>query len=45
MGCDPSSRPLQVQAIGLLQAVQYLKLPIIAGNILVIIFELLLGGG
>ena len=45
MGCDPSSRPLQVQAIGLLQAVQYLKLPIIACNILVIIFELILGGG
>ncbi|KAL7468736.1 hypothetical protein ACHAXS_008964 [Conticribra weissflogii] len=45
MGCDPSERPLQVQAIGLLQAVQYLKLPVIAANILTIIFELILGGG
>lgn len=45
MGCNPSDRPFQVQAIGLLQAVQYLKLPVIAANILTIIFELLLGGG
>jgi uncharacterized protein with PQ loop repeat len=45
MGCDPSQRPFQVQAIGLLQAVQYLKMPVIACNIIVIIFELLLGGG
>ena len=45
MGCNPSERPFQVQAIGLLQAVQYLKMPVIACNILVIIFELLLGGG
>jgi len=45
MGCNPSERPMKVQAIGLLQAVQYLKLPVIAGNILTIIFELLLGGG
>eukprot|EP00970_Alexandrium_tamarense_P002897 scaffold418_cov181-Alexandrium_tamarense.AAC.5 len=27
MGCNPSERPFQVQAIGLLQAVHYLKLP------------------
>ncbi|KAL7542953.1 hypothetical protein ACHAXR_012246 [Thalassiosira sp. AJA248-18] len=45
MGCLPSDRPFQVQAIGLLQAVQYLKLPVIAANIITIIFELLLGGG
>ncbi|KAL7533224.1 hypothetical protein ACHAWF_004401 [Thalassiosira exigua] len=45
MGCDPSERPFQVQAIGLLQAVQYLKLPVIAANALTIVFELLLGGG
>ncbi len=45
MGCHPSERPLQVQAIGLLQAVQYLKVPVIAGNMLTIVFELLLGGG
>lgn len=45
MGCDPSQKPFQVQAIGLLQAVQYLKLPVIAANIVTITFELLLGGG
>ncbi|KAL3761323.1 hypothetical protein ACHAW5_001755 [Stephanodiscus triporus] len=45
MGRHPSERPLQAQAIGLLQAVQYLKMPVIAANILTIIFELLLGGG
>ncbi|KAL9179857.1 hypothetical protein ACHAXT_007827 [Thalassiosira profunda] len=45
MGVVPADRPFQVQAIGLLQAVQYLKLPVIAANILTIVFELLLGGG
>jgi len=45
MGCDPSDRPFQVQVIGFLNAVQYLKIPIIAANILTIIVELLLGGG
>jgi hypothetical protein len=45
MGCDPSKRPLQTQAIGLLQAVQYLKVPVIAANMVTIVFELLLGGG
>ncbi|KAL7476240.1 hypothetical protein ACHAW6_002114 [Cyclotella cf. meneghiniana] len=45
MGCNPSERPFQVQMIGLLQAVQYLKLPVIACNILTIMFELILGGG
>ncbi len=44
MGCDPAEKPLKVQAIGLLQAVQYLKLPLIAANILTVIFEFLLGG-
>lgn len=44
MGVDPSSRPLQVQIIGFLQAVQYLKVPVVAANVLVIVFELLLGG-
>jgi len=39
---DPSS--LKVQAIGLLQAVQYLKVPVIACNTITIIFELILGG-
>mmetsp|Transcript_22985 Transcript_22985/g.37998 ORF Transcript_22985/g.37998 Transcript_22985/m.37998 type:complete len:84 (-) Transcript_22985:79-330(-) len=44
MGVDPSSRPLQVQAIGFLQAVQYLKVPVVICNIVVIVFELILGG-
>lgn len=44
MQCDPSQRPLQVQAIGLLQAVQYLKVPVIAANAITIIFEMILGG-
>jgi uncharacterized protein with PQ loop repeat len=39
---DPSS--LKVQAIGLLQAVPYLKVPVIACNAITIIFELILGG-
>lgn len=45
MGCDPSEKPLQVQAIGLLQAVSYLKVPLIATNVVTMVFELLLGGG
>jgi hypothetical protein len=44
MGVDPSSRPLQVQIIGFLQAIQYLKVPVVAANVLVIVFELILGG-
>eukprot|EP00540_Astrosyne_radiata_P023797 CAMPEP_0116844280 /NCGR_PEP_ID=MMETSP0418-20121206/12576_1 /TAXON_ID=1158023 /ORGANISM="Astrosyne radiata, Strain 13vi08-1A" /LENGTH=64 /DNA_ID=CAMNT_0004475167 /DNA_START=136 /DNA_END=330 /DNA_ORIENTATION=- len=44
MGVDPAQRPLQAQAIGLLQAVQYLKVPVIIANILTIVFELILGG-
>lgn len=44
MGVDPSSRPLQVQVIGFLQAIQYLKVPVVAANILVVVFELILGG-
>lgn len=43
VGIDPS--PLKTQAVGLLQAVQYLKLPVIAANMIVIVFEILLGGG
>ena len=44
MTVDPASRPLQVQLIGLLQAVQYLKVPVIGCNAITIIFELILGG-
>lgn len=45
MGCDPSEKPLKVQAIGLLQAVQYLKVPVIVLNILAAFLEIMLGGG
>ena len=45
---DASARsdagPLLIQAIGLLQAIQYLKVPVIAANCLVVFFELILGG-
>ena len=44
MGCDPREKPLQAQAISLLQAVQWLKTPIIFANVLTIVFEMLLGG-
>mmetsp|Transcript_19705 Transcript_19705/g.23649 ORF Transcript_19705/g.23649 Transcript_19705/m.23649 type:complete len:84 (-) Transcript_19705:967-1218(-) len=44
MGCDPGDKPLQVQAIGLLQAVSYLKVPVIAANAITIVFEMILGG-
>ena len=43
VGINPS--PLKTQAVGLLQAVQYLKLPVIVANMIVIVFEILLGGG
>jgi hypothetical protein len=44
MGCHPSEKPLKAQVIGLLNAVQYLKFPVIMANIVTIIFEFLLGG-
>lgn len=40
-----NSNPLRTQAVGLLHAVQYLKVPVIAANVVVIVFEILLGGG
>lgn len=43
-GGGAGQNPLQSQAVGLLHAVQYLKVPVIAANIITIIFELLLGG-
>mmetsp|Transcript_16875 Transcript_16875/g.32066 ORF Transcript_16875/g.32066 Transcript_16875/m.32066 type:complete len:81 (-) Transcript_16875:122-364(-) len=39
-----SGNPMKVQAVGLLHAVQYLKVPVIVANIIVIIFEILIGG-
>jgi len=44
MGCNPNENPMKVQLIGLLQAVQYIKLPVIVLNVLMILFELILGG-
>mmetsp|Transcript_12598 Transcript_12598/g.34934 ORF Transcript_12598/g.34934 Transcript_12598/m.34934 type:complete len:83 (+) Transcript_12598:104-352(+) len=35
---------LKAQLVGLLHAVQYLKVPVIIANIFTIIFEILLGG-
>jgi hypothetical protein len=32
------------QAVGLLQAVRWLRMPLIVLNLLVVVFELLLGG-
>ena len=40
---DMSESPLKNQVIGLLQATQYLKVPLIILNILVVIVELLFG--
>jgi len=36
--------PLRAQIVGLLHAVQYLKVPVIACNVVTIVFEMLLGG-
>lgn len=36
--------PLRAQVVGLLHAVQYLKVPVIACNLITIVLELLLGG-
>ena len=39
-----SHNPLIAQSVGLLHAVQYLKVPVIVANIITIIFEVILGG-
>jgi immediate early response 3-interacting protein 1 len=39
-----ANNPLVHQAAGLLHAVQYLKVPVIVCNILIIVFEILIGG-
>jgi len=36
--------PVKAQVVGLLHAVQYLKVPVIVANIVTIVFEILLGG-
>ena len=43
-GGGGSDNPLLQQAAGLLHAVQYLRFPVIFANILVIVFEILIGG-
>lgn len=40
---EHQNNPLMVQAIGLLQAVSYLKLPLIVCNVLVVLVELVAG--
>jgi hypothetical protein len=36
--------PLQAQVVGLLHAVQYLKVPVMVANTITIIFEIFFGG-
>jgi hypothetical protein len=36
--------PMKAQVVGLLHAVQYLKVPVIAANMVTIVFEIILGG-
>lgn len=36
--------PMKAQVVGLLHAVQYLKVPVIAANVITIVFEIILGG-
>ena len=39
-----SNDPLKSQVVGLLHAVQYLKVPVIVANLITIIFEIFFGG-
>jgi uncharacterized protein with PQ loop repeat len=39
-----AQKPIHAQIVGLLHAVQYLKVPVIFCNIITIFFEILLGG-
>jgi hypothetical protein len=39
-----SGNALKVQAVGLLHAVQYLKVPVIIANLITVVFEILIGG-
>lgn len=40
----PMENPIKYQAVGILTAVQFLKVPVIALNVVTIVFEILLGG-
>ncbi len=44
IGASAMEKPLKFQAAGLIAAVHYLKVPVIACNCVTIIFEILLGG-
>jgi len=44
MGYDPSEKPLQVQLIGFLHAIEYLRVPVIGLNLVTVLFEVVLGG-
>ncbi len=39
-----SNDPLKAQIVGLLHAIQYLKVPVIAANVITIVFEIIFGG-
>ena len=41
---DGGTNPLQAQLVGLLHAVQYLKVPVIVANLITIVFEIFFGG-
>jgi hypothetical protein len=41
---DGGGNPLQAQLVGLLHAVQYLKVPVIVANLITIVFEIFFGG-
>ena len=43
MGHGGTEPPLQAQIVGLLHAVQYLKVPVIVANAVTILFELIFG--
>ena len=43
-GGGSDSTPLKAQIVGLLHAVQYLKIPVITANIITIMFEIFFGG-
>jgi hypothetical protein len=43
-GSGEGGNPLQAQLVGLLHAVQYLKVPVIIANLITIVFEIFFGG-
>lgn len=43
-GSASGSAPLKAQIVGILHAVQYLKVPVIIANVITILFEIFFGG-